>query len=68
MPAKHLANWRAELVYSPYVIEQIRGEGEFAQFRPGSEEAKRRAEEIAAGYMKRGGETQPFVTRPPHGE
>lgn len=65
MPANHLANWRAELAYSPYVIKQVRREGEFSRFRPGSTEAKLRAVEIAAVYMKQGGRTQPFVTRPP---
>jgi hypothetical protein len=65
MKAKHLANWRAELVYSPYVIKQIRESGEFARLPADSDCARRRAEEIAASYMRQGAQSQPFVTRPP---
>jgi hypothetical protein len=65
MPAKHLANWRAELAYSPYVIRQIRESGEFGKICADPATACRRAEEIAAGYIERGATTQPYVTRPP---
>ena len=58
MPAKHLANWRAELVYSPYVIKQVGRP-------PHYENARLRAEEIAASYIKQGAGSQPFATRPP---
>ncbi|MDB5292742.1 MAG: hypothetical protein JWL69_3983 [Phycisphaerales bacterium] len=68
MPSDRLANWRAELVYSPYVAKQIRESGEFGKFPPGSEDARRRAEEIAAGYIARGAKSQPFITRPPKNE
>ena len=68
MPAKHLANWRAELVYSPYVAKQVREFGEFAVLPADSEKARQRAEEIAASYIKRGAPVQPFVTRPPAAE
>jgi hypothetical protein len=68
MPAKHLANWRAELVYSPYVTKQVREFGEFAGLPADSEKARLRAEEIAASYIKQGAPSQPFVTRPPAAE
>ena len=68
MPAKHLANWRAELVYSPYVAKQVREFGEFAGLAADSEKARLRAEEIAAGYVKQGAPSQPFVTRRPAAE
>ncbi len=64
MPAKHLANWRAELVYSPYVARQVREFGEFAGLPADSGKARLRAEEIAASYIKQGAPSQPFVTRP----
>jgi hypothetical protein len=66
MSSKHLANWRAELVYSPYVAKQVREFGEFAGLTAGSEKARLRAEEIAASYIKQGAPSQPFVTRPPN--
>jgi hypothetical protein len=63
MAIKHLTNWRAELVYSPYVIRQIRTKflerGEL--WMDGSEG---RAEEIAADFAAHG-KRQPFVTRQP---
>jgi len=65
MRAKHLANWRAELVYSPAVAKVIRENAEFGSLDAGSETARRRAEEIAAQYMKDGAVSQPYVTRPP---
>ena len=65
MPAKHLANWRAELVYSPAVAKVIRENAEFGSLDAGSERARRRAEEIAARYMKDGAVSQPYVTRLP---
>jgi hypothetical protein len=54
MPAKHLANWRAELAYSPAVAKVIRENAEFGSLDAGSERAHRHAEEIAARYMKDG--------------
>jgi hypothetical protein len=68
MPAKHLANWRAELVYSPYIAKQVREFGEFAGLPADSEKARLRAEEIAASYIKQGAPSQPFVARPPAAE
>lgn len=68
MPAKHLANWRAELVYSPAVAKVIRENAEFGSLDAGSERARRRAEEIAARYIKDGAVSQPYVTRPPAAE
>ena len=68
MRAKHLANWRAELVYSPAVAKVIRENADFGSLDAGSERARRRAEEIATRYMKNGAVSQPFVTRPPAAE
>ena len=65
MSSKHLANWRAELVYSPHVIRQVREYGEFARFPSESVESRKLAEEIAASYIKGGAASQPFITRPP---
>ncbi len=69
MPAAHLANWRAELVYSPNVIRHVLDDrqvaGEFARLPRGGPESRARAEEIAASYMKAGAVGQPFTTRPP---
>lgn len=48
MSAKHLANWRAELVYSPTVAKVIRENAEFGSLQAGSDRARLRAEEIAA--------------------
>ncbi|MDB5332428.1 MAG: hypothetical protein JWP03_3579 [Phycisphaerales bacterium] len=68
MPSNRLVNWRAELVYSPYIAKQFRDSGEFGKFAPGSEDARRHAEEIVAGYIARGTKSQPFLTRPPRDE
>ena len=68
MRAKHLANWRAELVYSPTVAKVIRENAVFGSLDAGSDRARRRAEEIAARYMKDGAPSQPYVTRPPTAE
>ena len=68
MPARHLANWRTELVYSPYVIRRVWKEGELLRFGPGTDAARLRAEEIAAGYIKRGAVSQPYITRSPAAE
>ena len=65
MRAKHLANWRAELVYSPAVAKVIRENAEFGRLDAGSKRARRRTEEIAARYIKDGAVSQPYVTRPP---
>ena len=65
MRAKHLANWRAELVYSPAVAKVIRENGEFGSLDAGSDRARCRAEEIAARYINEGAQSQPYVTRPP---
>jgi len=65
MPAKHLANWRAELVYSPSIAKQVRDSSEFGPLPPESENARRRAEQIAAFYIEQGAQSQPFLTRPP---
>lgn len=67
MPAAYLANWRAELVYSPHVIEKVLT-GEFAWLPRGGPESQARAEEIVTLYIKRGAVSQPFTTRPPHVE
>jgi hypothetical protein len=61
--AKALANWRAELVYSPYVIRQTWEHGEMVRFGPESDLARQRAEEIVVGYTTRGAKTQPYVER-----
>jgi len=65
MNAEHLANWRAELVYSPHVIEEILKHSEFSHFLRGSPEQRARAEEIATSYINHGSAAQPFTTRPP---
>ena len=72
MRSAHLANWRAELSYSPHVIREAladRGDGsgrrEFGRFPQGGEASRLRAEEIASSYIKLGAAVQPFVTRPP---
>lgn len=65
MPAAHLANWRAELVYSPHVVRQVLEHGDFAALPPGGAESRAKAERIADSYRQNGGRTQPFVTRPP---
>lgn len=65
MEAEHLANWRAELVYSPHVIERVREYGAFSSGDPGGEEARTKAERIARSYVEHGAAPQPFVTRPP---
>jgi hypothetical protein len=75
MRAVHLANWRAELVHSPWVIRHVHERGELKRVWVGAEKrwvegadteyARRRADEIAAGYLARGAATQPFTTRPP---
>src|SRR5262245_52618161 len=44
MPAKHLANWRAELVYSPTISKVIRENPEFGRLDAGSDRAKKHAE------------------------
>jgi hypothetical protein len=49
-----LANWRAELVYSPAVIRQVIEYGEFARLPRGSDVSRSRAEEIATEYNRRG--------------
>ncbi|WP_257388913.1 hypothetical protein [Tahibacter caeni] len=63
MRADHLANWRAELVYSPHVIRQILDYGEFAKLPRGGTQSQSRAEEIAAMYRQRGAASQPYTTR-----
>lgn len=72
MRADHLANWRAELVYSPHVIRQILDYGEFAKLPRGGAQSQARAEEIAAMYRQHGAASQPYTTRvaggiPPEG-
>ena len=68
MSAKHLANWRAELVYSPSVAKVIREPGESGRLDAGSERARRRAEQVAASYMEQDARAQAYVTRPPASE
>ncbi len=63
MRADHLANWRAELVYSPHVIRQILDYGEFAKLPRGAAASRERAEEIAAMYRQHGAVSQPYTTR-----
>jgi hypothetical protein len=54
MQSVHLANWRAELVYSPHVIEQILKYGEFANLPRGTEKSRSRAEQIASSDINGG--------------
>lgn len=62
-----LANWRVELVYSPLIVRQLGESGEYDPANPGSEKAKRRAEEIVAIWQERGAKVQdPRTTRGPH--
>jgi hypothetical protein len=61
--SKWLANWRAELVYSPHIIRLIGELGEYPKAEPGGEAAKSRAEEIAAMRISSGAKEQPFLTR-----
>lgn len=63
MKAIHLANWRAELVYSPHVIRQILHDGEFANLSRGGAESQALAERIAAMYRLGGAASQPYTTR-----
>ncbi len=49
---------------TPYVIRKIWEYGAYIRDNPAREETKQRAEEIVAGWVKAGAETQPFVTRP----
>lgn len=65
MASKHLANLRAELVYSPTVIKAVMAHHQFGRFEAGSDEQRELAEFIAARWMESRGSTQPFVTRPP---
>lgn len=60
-----LANWRAELVYSPRVADQIRAYGDYDRQEPGGEAARERAEQIVSLWKTSGAKTQPFLTRPP---
>jgi uncharacterized protein (TIGR02996 family) len=68
MSAAYLANWRAELVYTPAVIRRVLGSGEFSSLPRGGEQSQKRAEEIAASYNRGGAASQPYVTRPPSAE
>ncbi len=78
MRAKDLANWRVEMVYSPYVIRQVHERGELRKVWVQAESkwvkgadtkyALRRAGEIVAQYIREGGKTQPYVTRTPPAE
>lgn len=63
MQADHLANWRAELVYSPHVIRHVLEHRGFSGPEP-----QAHAEQIAASYNKNGAARQPFTTRPPSTE
>lgn len=65
MPSRHLANWRAELVYSPHIAKQICEFGEFAGQPANSEKCRIRAREIVAQFLNEGAIAQPFTTRPP---
>jgi hypothetical protein len=56
------------LVYSPAVATVIRQNGEFGSLDAGSDRARRRAEEIAARYIKEGAPSQPYTTRSPAAE
>ncbi len=67
MRAAHLANWRAELVYSPAVTRQVLEYGDSC-LPLGGEESQIRAEEIVAFYNQKGAVSQPFITRLPSGE
>lgn len=48
--SRHLANWRAELVYSPHVIAQMAG------YWDGTPASRRRAEELAEWAASREGQ------------
>jgi hypothetical protein len=52
MSAEHLTNWRAELLYSPHVLRQIRAYGWFASPAPSPDEARARAEGFVKQYSK----------------
>ena len=74
MASKDLANWRVELVYSPYVIRQVWERGVTKFWVPGekkwivgpdTEYAKREAEDNVLKFMQRASATQPYITRPP---
>ncbi len=63
--SKLLANRRAELVYSPHIVNLLKTRGEYCKYsegKPGGNAAKLRAEEIVAMW-KLGGKEQPFLTR-----
>ena len=68
MQADHLANWRAELVYSPHVIGQVLAHAANEGLPQGEPESRARAEAIAAGYNSRGAVKQSFVTTRPSSE
>ncbi len=52
MPAEHLINWRAELLYSPHVLRQVRAYGWFASPAASPSDARARAEGYAKQYSK----------------
>jgi hypothetical protein len=60
---KYLSNWRAELVYSPHVIDQVQRSSEFFGYLHRRDEFRQRVEEIVARYRSRGATTQPYTTR-----
>lgn len=57
-----LVNWRAELVYSPHIVSELRLSGEYDRDNPGSTLAKKRAEEIARLWIERGARTEPHLS------
>ena len=65
MDADHLANWRAELVYSPHIIGEVLKAGELSRFSRGEPKQRARAEKISKVSIEQGAIAQPFVTRPP---
>ena len=47
VPSKRLTCWRADLVYSPYVIAQLEGQWD------GTQASKREAEKLATMFRER---------------
>ncbi len=65
MESNHLANWRSELAYSPFVVSHVLKHHRDHDAAPDSEEWRQLVEERAAGFQRWHSQTQPFTTRPP---
>lgn len=62
MATKYLTNWRAELTYSPHIIEELK-KHELGKYEPNSLDGKFKAEQMASALSGYGPQSQPFTTR-----